>query len=190
MAGPPSDDYATLTFNFGGAALPLGAHPAMGLLAAGALDQAFLDAIVTPAIALVEATCPSTVDLIELQMKVGPVASGPTYFSSVAMNGNQNSATDSPATALLVRKLVTGFSTRLSGRMFWPTPSSVDIENGGLLGSASLSQFQTAFDDFFDFIDTPGSKVVVFPAGSGTPKEVSSLQVQSRVATQRGRNRR
>lgn len=96
-----------------------------------------------------------------------------------------------PNTALLVRKNTAGGGRRNRGRMFMP-PAWIGEEDIGPLGNidaSDLSDFQTLMGGFMTDIGAAGLVPVLLHSDGGTPTVVTSLAVQSTVATQRRRLR-
>jgi len=129
--------------------------------------------------------------LQEIRVKVGPDATGATYTQSVGVNGGEDAATEMPQVAYLIRKVTPAISQRFSGRMYWPGVAVTDTLDGGNLVTAAQTRINDGLFTFQDALYTSwGMEPKIFPATSSDPRNVSSLQVQSRVATQRRRNRR
>lgn len=187
--GPSTPSEALLTFNFGGVALPNGADTSLGLAADPASwnDPGWQADLLDATRDLVQLTCTNQVNLNSIDIKVGPVATGPTYTVTAGVPGATGTETVPPNTSMLVRKTVAGVSTKLMGRMYWPGTSE-----GNVLGNGNLSNFanyQTAWTNYFGALVGPLAAVpLVFTAGD--PRDVTGLTLQSRVATQRRRLRR
>lgn len=112
-----------------------------------------------------------------------------------------------PNVAVLVKKLTTSGRGSRSGRMYLPGIEEANVSEDGVIGNSTIDALQAACDDFLDNInnDSGGpidwtSRLVVVhleprPAPPlpdnrvGTYTAVSSLAVQSTVATQRRRLR-
>ena len=103
-------------------------------------------------------------------------------------------------TAVLVAK-VTGLGGRKNrGRLYWPSIADNTTNNVGTIDSATVTAYQSSFNDFLDDLATatgvtpPATGMVILhndvslPVPDPTP--VTSLAVRSVVATQRRRLRR
>lgn len=189
--GPKLPTQGLLTFEFGGVGLPYGATPSLGLVGPAAVysDSAFQAGVLSAANDLVQLTCTSTVTLNQLILKEGPEAVGPTYVLASGTAGAQGANQAPPQVAMLVRKTVTGVTTRLMGRMFWPGVSEGNVDSAGVLGPSAVTDFQNAFNDFQTALAFFNVEPCVFNETSDE-RIVDGLDVQVRVATQRDRLRR
>lgn len=191
MAGPPTAGFGEASFIFTGINAPTGAVSTLGLEAPGfdfdnATWQAEFAGLATD---LVQLTCNTGITLAQVDIKVGPVDTGPTYSIPVNEAGAQTGDTLGPQVAMLVRKEIAGVSTRLAGRMFWPGLTTGNVTPGGQIESTALAAFQSAWTDFYDGLVLLTSPPYVYNDTSD-PRFVDSLTVQAKVATQRRRNRR
>lgn len=191
MAGPPTASYGEVTYYFSGAGLPTYAACTLGLNdpAGGFTDASWQSDFTDATVDLVQLTTPTTQVLQGVSIKVGPVATGPTYNISIGEQGTLTGTLAGPQTAFLIRKQIDDVSTRLSGRLFWPGVTTGNIDSDGSVPSTALAALQSAFDDYYDALVLLTSAPCVFNESSD-PRDVSSFQVQPQIATQRRRNRR
>lgn len=189
MAGPPTPTTGQITWIFSGSALPAG----------GAVTTCgffFSDAPSGPALlaeALWDDLRPAIVNGVTLdaiEIKQGPVATGPTTVYAVGTSGTTGPDGVPPNTALLVRKTVLDVSGRFAGRMFWPGLPESEVDSAGNIDPTFLAGLQGTFNDFFATMGSQGYGLRIFSEGSSDTREVSELNVQARVATQRRRMRR
>lgn len=191
MAGPPTGLFGELSFIFSGINAPTGAVSTLGVESpvVDFFNVTWQNELVGLSTDLVQLTCNTALVLDRIDIKVGPVSSGPTISLPVAENGAQTGDTMGPQVAMLVRKQVDNVSTRLAGRMFWPGLTVGNVTPGGQIDSTPLGLFQDAWDDFYDGLVALTSAPYIFTQSSD-PRPVSSLTVQDKIATQRRRNRR
>lgn len=190
MTGPPTASWAELSIDFGGSALPHGATVTIGCATPTAGPGAFLTGLVPVLGDLATGTLSNNHSIVAARLKIGPVATGPTYSVSLALAGAQGPNSAPPQCAALVEKTVTGVSGRFSGRFFWPVGVDESINTGGIMNPATVTAWQTLFSDLYLFMNSEDAVPHVFPAIGGDPREVTSFQVNGRTATQRRRNRR
>lgn len=103
----------------------------------------------------------------------------------------------SPQVAVLVRKVVPGLPRRRYGKMYLAGFPESHIDAGGTVQASSLTAWNTSCEAFLQAL-IAGTAPLAQPTFSGnavtppdwTPQEVASLQVQSRVATQKRRMRK
>jgi len=191
MAGPPTSSFGTMAFNFEGINAPTGAVATIGVSepALGFTNSTWQSELVSAATDLVQLTCNTAITLIDIDIKQGPSATGPTFNIPVNEPGAQTGDTMGPQVAMLVRKEIDGVSTRLAGRAFWPGLTVGNVTPGGVIESTALAGFQAAWTDFYEALVLLTSAPYVFNETSD-PRFVESFTVQAKVATQRRRNRR
>lgn len=158
------------------------------------------------------ATDQQDLDAVALAFGNGPVANLSTNISLIhtsclrntpggmlaldttigANSGDQTGGIMPINVAVLVRK-VTGFAGRSNrGRLYLPGVGLASIPAGGgnFLGAGDLAGFQGQFNAFRAALVTAGLLPVIFhQAPASTSRAVTSFEVQSRLATQRGRLR-
>ena len=133
-----------------------------------------------------------------VHVKQGPVETGPTFDLGVDIGGDQASQASFPQGAFLIRKNVVGGGRRNRGRMFWPAVPENVVDSGGQIATGTASNFTDALNTFFsDLQSTHGLFHVLLhrhdpDQGQApvAPSDVSSVTVQTLVATQRRRVRR
>lgn len=191
MAGPPTASWGELSFVFSGTNQPTGAVATIGVNdpATGFTDPAWQNELVDAATDLVQLTCNTSTTLARIDVKVGPVATGPTYSIPVNEAGAQTGSSLGPQVAMLVRKVIPDVSTRLSGRLFWPGLTTGNVNAQGQILPTALAAYQSAWTDFYGALVLLTSQPAVFNETSD-PREVDAFTVQPQVATQRRRNRR
>lgn len=189
MAGPPTSAFAELAWHFGGLSAPTGAVTTLGVQ--GTMDpvEGWLGVLT----GFWDEVRDEFVPELECErgtVKVGPVATGPTYSFAIGTTGTGQGQGVSPNVSVLVRKEVEGISGRYSGRMYWPGCNEGRIEANGVLTAQAQGLFQSAFSNAFTHLLNAGLTPVVFSTSSSDPRNISAVLVQNRVATQRRRLRR
>lgn len=183
--------YGQTTYVFAGASLPNGAVCTLGWRRTGIIPlPEAMTTYAASAAFLHESMSTSNCTLVALEFKLGPTLTGPTYRIESGQIGGQGTNAVPPNVAVLVRKTVADTSTRFAGRLFWPSMPEGTVDSAGQIESASVTQFQEAWDDHYTEIVAAGFEPVVLSATSSDPRDVTSLDVQGRVATQRERLRR
>lgn len=190
MAGPPNSNWGELTFLFAGSSLPTGAACTLGVVAPEGSPQTYLESIIGGAGDLMNSTSSSACTLTQVNLKIGPVATGPTFSRAASVQGGRSGSAVPPNSAVLVRKAVLGMSTRFAGRLFWPVPAEPDVGGDGIIDPARVVAMQEEWTGFFDVLDGLGTLPVVYDRESSDPRSVSAFEVQAVVATQRRRLRR
>lgn len=188
MANLPTSQAWTASFVFGGPNLPTGAVSSLSYQSLTVADDAaevFKDFWEDLRMAM-----SNQLTLLEVSIKQGPSASGPTKVYAVNSAGTSGQAAASPNTAWLWHLPVDGFSGRYAGRMYWPTPQEEAVEPGGTVASAYRVSVQGKLNTFYAAMLAEGIMPTVYPAGVGDPKAVTGIVADSKVATQRRRLRR
>ena len=159
------------------------------------LQDAYQDHIAVMQQKPVEYTGCSYHDLDSLDATSGLLArNGSKPFN----NGSTAQQPTPPQVAVLVRKLCTHTRRQRPGRSYQPGIATTNVNGDGKIVASSLTTIQTGFTAFLtaaNAIDEPGLdaqcalRVVhkVFPAGWNS-SDITSLEVQPYVATQRGRS--
>lgn len=133
-------------------------------------------------------------------MRVGQDGGEPlSVYRAAGVTGSGSTAKLPQNCAMLVRKNTGRGGRTGKGRMYIPNVlSEGEVDNVGVIAPSFLSGLQTGANDFLEFLNEPE---VVAPApmvllhnegvpGGTTPTAITSLQVDSVIATQRRRLRR
>jgi len=187
--------YAQATFLFTGDPLPTGAATTLGLELTGTPDpfdlaNDVLDAWIAGGMS---GFYTSSITLTAIRVKYGPVDLGP-FVEILAGVGGVLTGDSMPAnTASLVRKVTAAGGRPNRGRMFIPGVSEGSVSgNNRWIGAQQVAR-QGNLDDFFDALVSADAFPVVFHDESSpvsTPTTITSLQLDSLLATQRRRMRR
>jgi hypothetical protein len=188
------EGYAQVTYRFGGSSAPTGAAVTHGILVTGGDDP---ETIATDAgnrwASEMASVVVNTLLLVDVLVKFGPDATGPSAVVAANFPGLAGAAGTSPAVSFLIRKN-TSFGGRAGrGRMYHPGVNEPAVNTSGEILAASVLALQAAADDWLGSWVTAGNPwVLLHQAGSPLtePSIVTSLSVQSVVATQRRRQRR
>lgn len=188
--------WQSILFDSGGAAtthgtttngLPL---PAVAGNWAAAMQEEILP-LMTPDVTLVSVT--AVTDDLSAEITVGEAG------------GSSETTMNAPNVAVLVKEVTASRGRRGRGRMFLPGLAfDSQVTSSGLMASGYVDSLQAAIDSFRLSAQTPdGMEMVVLQRTTPTvnppenptpplspPPEVTDLQVQSKVASQRRRLRR
>lgn len=192
MAGPPTAQFAEITWRFDGPALRFPASTSLGIRWAppGGDIVEFAADITDYTVNELMPTLVSSVICRGFDIKVGPEDIGPTFTQSLNEPGGNSDAPAPPNCALLVTKFPVGVSGRLGGRMYWPGLSDNQIGAGGGIDTNSLSIYTAVFELLYTFLVAATCPPVVFRSNSSDPTPVDRLVPRGVVATQRRRLRR
>jgi hypothetical protein len=141
----------------------------------------------------------ATVTWVDILVKFGPFEDGPSAVTPVggAIGAGGGDAVP-PSVTLLVQKLTTIGGHVGRGRMFMPGLLEAVVDVGGLVSSGAVTSLQANFNKTLTDMDTGLIPMYLLhnfdpDDDEDTPRDptkVTSLVVQSRIATQRHRNRR
>lgn len=182
--------YGRLSWVLSGAPLPTGGRVTLGLDLTSYVDPfgGALAVLEDTLVDLFKSICVSAVRLDQLELKMGPDSTGPTYTRPVAQFGTGSGNAPPPNTAMLVRETSADVSGRLFGRMFWPGFDGANVGQAGVINN--LGDYQDLFDAFRVELVSYGVTPCVLTSLPEGPREVTSFEVQARAATQRRRLRR
>lgn len=189
MAGPPTADYGTIIIEWQGANQAYPGACTFGVEAAAVTESSLFD-LGAALVDLFEVCWDSSTTDIRASLKIGPEASGPTYLIGEGYAGGRTGAPAAPNVALLVSKTILNKSGRFWGRAFLPAPLETEVADRGLLTSGAFLNYSAALGTFQGALEVLGFAPQVFHENSSDPDPVSTLLVQSTVATQRRRMRR
>jgi hypothetical protein len=131
----------------------------------------------------------SEVTYLGCRVKAGPNDVGPEYTAARARPGALANAMTPPNTAWLLKKKSALGGRQNRGRMYVPgIVEDATIHNGKITAS-SLTQMQTAADNYMAALASNDSPMVILHTASSDPTTVVSLDVDPTVATQRRRLR-
>jgi hypothetical protein len=189
------EDYAQINHFFTGPPIPLGAQVTYGVSlnvfggdasdAAAAAYAAFQGSLL--------GRMNSGVTMTGVLCKFGPNDTGPSGEFSGAATGGVAGTAEGPQVSVLITKTTDLGGRQGKGRMFIPAISETQINTGGVMETAARAAMQTEANDFFAALITANLPMVLLRAETSpilAPILVNSLEVQTRVATQRRRNRR
>lgn len=145
-----------------------------------------------------QAVADTLVAQVDSQVTVGPAqvtinaGGGPLSGEADSSDaGESNWSNTPPNVAMLVRKITATPGRKGRGRLYfpWMLPDEA-VDEIGLIDSTSLGVRQSTMNAFLLALDTNGVPMVVLHNDSTAPSPVTSLQVQSLIATQRRRLRK
>jgi len=127
-------------------------------------------------------------DQVEVRLKIG----GELHIAEIPITvvGGGADPMAPPQVSYLVKKL-TGFAGRTNrGRFYLPGVEETAVTGAGELTATAISNLQAAANQFLNDLGTLGQEMVVLHENPAlTPRPVTALVVDGRVATQRGRLR-
>jgi hypothetical protein len=187
--------FSQVNLRFRGLAQPLGAEVTFGVQNTADLSPLLVGTDVINALtsAGIMANFPSDNQLLEALIKNGPNETGPSTVIGVALPGTGTGATSAPNVTWLANKNTALGGRRGKGRMYWPGVPEGDVTSAGIITSANVTAFASDLTAFLTNLTTAGNKMYLLHGDSPAPlapTEVLSISLQSRVATQRRRNRR
>jgi hypothetical protein len=194
MAGPHNPQQAQVTMVFGGTAMPQGGVCTLGFLTTEAqFTSDMLDELVPILRPLHTATSCDNCVLQRVELKRGPNDTGPTWSANVNQNGSRGAGAISPNVAVLVHKQLLDTSARFGGRLFWPSPPEVVIDQGGNLTTDYVNDVDEAWADFQVAADLKSFHPCILHGESSIDRDYSLIDkftCSPIVATQRRRLRR
>lgn len=185
--------YAQVNVIFTGAAVPTGAQVTFGVENATGLTPAQIGTAVAAQMAgsTIMTNFSTDVTITGYLVKVGPNSTGASAFSADALTGTTGTDSEPPMVAALIDKRTAVGGRKGRGRMFWPGLAPAIVDDGGTITPANRTAMQTDFTAFLTLMDAASLPLHLLHGDSGdAPNEITSLSVQSRVGTQRKRNRR
>lgn len=135
------------------------------------------------------------VALEEVQLKVGPSATGPTYFHSGTAIGADGGQLAPPNCAILVQKRSTLGGRRGRGRCFLPGISSISgsLDSGGNFSTGDANEIAAAMTQLGEDLQTDTTIGPVIPvllhSDATAPSTIVQYTCSPKLATQRRRLR-
>jgi hypothetical protein len=190
---PPG--FAQVNMLFGGDALPRKAQVVFGVEPDPTKDTVLEVATgvvnAWEAVNSIRSQTDDNVVLEGIRVKFGPNATGLDGTIGYSKAGSFATAGVTPQVAILVRKNTALGGRSNKGRMFLPGLGEAAVEASGQIITSSLTNWQTAVDIFLAGLGTElVPMVLLHNATEQAPTPVTSLSVQSLVASQRRRIRR
>lgn len=130
------------------------------------------------------------ITLDTIRVKKGPNETGASGELSQTIPGTAGSPGASPNVSMLVRKSTALGGRKGRGRMFFPPAHEAAVGANGALDSGYLNGSNTVLSAWGANLITAGMPVVLFHNDATAPTAVTSLTMQTPVATQRRRQRR
>lgn len=188
--------YAQVNLRFGGSGAPEGAEVTFGVdnTATGLTAEQIGNSVETALLdADVRSVWSDDINLDTILVKKGPNATGASAEVAVNQGGLRSGDADSPNTAILIHKVTEQGGRAGRGRMYWPGVPANLVSVAGILDSEYVSNENTDLANFLtELTEQDIPMVLLHGEGSpiSTPTPVISLEIDSKVATQRRRLRR
>lgn len=126
-----------------------------------------------------------------LLYKQGPNETGAAVEVPGGGLGTASASSDFPAVSQLIQKRTAFGGRKQRGRMYWPTPPSSVVDDGGVMISSWTDAFQANLDAWLSDMSSIGLPLYLLHGETSTlPTLITSLQLQPILATQRRRQRR
>lgn len=183
--------YGQLNFFFVGAPLPFGAQVTMGFKneAAHSAETCASDARQSWDIADFDASMATGITFTGVLCKLGPNDVGPSAFSAASTAATGGTA-GAAAPAILVRKNTALGGRHGKGRMYIPGLPESQIDPGGLVAATTVTAYQTRVNALLTALNSASMTPALLHGDATAPSLITSMSVQSVVATQRRRQRR
>lgn len=203
--------WAQAAVKFTGVNVPRGAAIVTGIENASSSSAAALASDIWDAFATATPfMCTSDVSLTSVDVKLGPNDTGAiATFAATPVPGAVGATSLSPGSAILVEKTTAFGGRRSRGRMFWPGVYQDWVDDAGVLIAGAITAVDTSMDlllgdiqaagNYLALLHTPAyeweiiggqpRRVYADPGTVPVPYRVTSLSVDTTVATQRRRLR-
>jgi len=190
------DGYGEVRLFFTGVGLPLGAQCTLGVdvtTYASGLSGLPAEVAADYEASNIDAQQANTMALSGVELKVGPIETGPTFNWSGIVAGDAEAGATSPQVCYLIHKQ-TAFGGRSGrGRMYLPGVTEGGVNPAGVILASIVTDLTTAVENFRERAETDlRPYVLLHNAGAplSTPTIIESMVCDSQSATQRRRNRR
>lgn len=190
------DRYFQVTYRFTGTSAPLGAETTIGIFYE---DEGGAEAVALAMRTIFEVSIltamVTTITLSEVVARQGPDETGPTFIAPSGEDGGHIGSGAQPGTSYLIRKNTALGGRKNRGRMFVPGVDEDKVDASGGILPAWVTTLQGVAGDFFDAATAATMYPVVLHTlvpgpTQPAPTAITSLSVESLVATQRRRLRR
>lgn len=193
----PNSNYWRLTHFFNGIAAPEGAAVVYCVAWPGqVLNDAAVDALHDAFVNNLTPSIGTNWSIFRTRAKQGPDSTGPSLDHDEIDNGGLAGASLAPNTCYLIHKRTAAGGRRQRGRMYLPGPIEGEVTDAGALVAARQAALQTAVENWRLAVEGVAGRFLAIEHEPGispppaVPTTITSLSVDSRVATQRGRLRR
>lgn len=184
--------YAQINVQFDGDAVPFGAEVTYGIENTGT----FLASTIGDKVAVawnesgIKAAWVADCRVFNYHVKLGPAATGPSYDRATDLVGTAAASSGYAGAALLVTKTTPLGGRHGKGRFFLPGLSEAKVTVGGGIESAFAGAIQEACDDLRVLHEDADIPMVLLHNVEMAPSTIEALNVATRAATQRRRQRR
>lgn len=194
--------YGIATLRWTGAALPTGAISTFGFQLGGTnTDPAAVAGLIAANVGttfwLTGNGWPNTMSLADVEVKFGPLDTGPVAVAPINIAGGAATDAYSPNAALLVTKRTASGGKRGKGRMFLPPLGENVVAVGGIIDATTVTTIQGRLNDFMAAQaadDLPLYLIHRHDPALGqspvVPTQITQLVLDNKLASQRRRLRR
>lgn len=194
MAVIPSG-YAQANFRYSTLGYPEGAEWTLGLDIGAALGgpSGVATDLITNYGLTIRTVLPGSTVLTSVLVKFGPNDLGPSAEVAASVPGTGGGVQTSSAVSILVHKNTAIGGRPGRGRIYLPGVQESEVDVAGVLTGAFVTGLQDEFDAFEAELISSGMPPVLLHSAESpvsTPTPITGFQVDSRVATQRRRQRR
>jgi len=184
--------YAQVNHFFDGAAAPRGAQITYGIdntgssLSAADVASAANDAWAATGLTLQV----SDIRFFQTKAKLGPNSTGiEAVFSDPTAGTRVQDPTTPQVTVLGIKNTALG-GRKQKGRMFVPGVAEEDVDGSGIVSSAAIGSWNTAFADLLTNLSTNAIPMVLLHTDATAPTAVTSIVLSNLASTQRRRLRK
>lgn len=187
--------YCQANYIWGGTSAPSGAECTLGFDVSGwaGTPDELAESIADQWTVDCRSNTVTTVTLVRVDVKFGPVATGPSGTFSINSAGLWSTAAAGPNTSYLLHKN-TAFGGRAGkGRMYLPGVAESAVNVSGVIDSGVASSITADWSDTLLALGIQGAEAVVLHGDNSpitTPTPITSVAIDATSATQRRRLRR
>lgn len=132
----------------------------------------------------------SSVTVTEVRVKLGPDATGPSAVASVQIDGSVGGQAAPPQLATLVHKNTPLGGRKGRGRLFLPGLAEAALDQNGLITNAHKVAVETFLFDLLGGMTLGSTPPMLMHSDETAPTAISTVEVDTVLATQRRRLRR
>lgn len=199
-------DYYQASMTFTGTGCPRGAAIVFGGQAAALAPATIAGAVNSAWTSALRAQFSADVTMAGTRVKKGPMDDGPFAFVALSSAGTASGTAMAPSVAYLIRKNTAIGGRQGAGRIYQPGVAEGSVDAAGIVSGAVRTPLQAGWDAFLAALNSAGAPMFLLHSfgaytvlrdkdpfivvvAARAPTAVTSLTVDSKVATQRRRLR-